>query len=196
VISTGMHAAAHTGAGDWLVQYPALAREHSRQRRLSGELAIVYVAGSCSPAIRRGDEVTMLDPRAIITDAASEHVDYGPSSIPAEQHSEEMAAWIEANPDWEREYAPGGVPKIPLQLPGDPPPNIVIGQNTYVAPRVGTRPRDGREIRRAVCGHDVCVSAQGIDATERRGKSLVCGPCAKALASEHGARFGVTDRPF
>jgi hypothetical protein len=49
-----------------------------------------------------GDEVAMLDPRAIITDVAGQ-IYYGPSSIPLEKHSKEMAEWIEANPDWERE---------------------------------------------------------------------------------------------
>lgn len=64
---------------------------------------------------------------------------------------------------------------------------ITLLENLYVAPRRGACRRDGREIRRAVCGHDVYLSARGVEAIDERAKDLVCGPCSEAVAQERGA---------
>ena len=56
----------------------------------------------------------------------------------------------------------------------------------YVAPRIGDATAQGRTIRRARCGHAVYVCAQGLEATGRRGKRLLCARCAAALSAEQG----------
>ena len=150
-----------------------LTRKEGKELRLYGELMIVCLpTAGCAPAIE-ADDVAILDARGIISDAESGEVFYG-HPIPLEHHGEEMAKWIQEHPEWEQEFAPNGVPKISLAFPDDPPPNVVIGRTTYVAPRVGMRPQDGREIRRATCGHDVYLSERGVDAVDNRGKQLVC----------------------
>jgi|SRR5579884_706915 len=191
-----MHAAAYIGAGSWIVKYPSFARPDRGVLRLRGDLAVVCLSGACWPAVSVVDETTILDPRAIITNAESGRVLYGPSSIPRRNHDPDMAEWVDAHPDWESEHAPGGVPTIPLHLPGDAPPTIVLDHNTYAAPRVGTRPQNERQIRRAHCGHDVYVSDGGLDAIKRQGKQLICGPCVDALASEPGRNAAAVDAPL
>lgn len=73
--------------------------------------------------------------------------------------------------------------------------NIIPQPNLYVAPREGTRPRNDRTTRLAECGHHVLLSPRGIDAIDRRGKHLLCGECATALAEEQGGTLAVADFP-
>lgn len=54
---------------------------------------------------------------------------------------------------------------------------IHIDTATYLAPPVGSVPSCSRQVRRASCGHDVYIGPLGVDAVDRRGKQLVCGPC-------------------
>ena len=68
---------------------------------------------------------------------------------------------------------------------------LVVVPPWYVAPRVGEAAAMGRAIRRARCGHDVYVGARGLDAIGRRGKRLLCGRCAAALAAEEDAGMEV-----
>jgi hypothetical protein len=68
---------------------------------------------------------------------------------------------------------------------------VVIDLAHYVAPGVGTVPADGRVVRRALCGHDVYLSARGVDAVTRRRRRLMCDRCMAAVVTEHGWRSGV-----
>lgn len=67
----------------------------------------------------------------------------------------------------------------------------IVVRNDYVAPRVADTSANGRVTRRAKCGHDVYLSARGVEAVDGEGKPLICSQCMEALAREHGARWAV-----
>ena len=110
------------GARAWEIRYPTLTRLEGKVLRQHGELFIAWIPdaegrGSCSPGIDDGKRIFLLDPRAIITDAATGETFYSPSSIPLERHSSEMAEWVRAHPEWEQEWVRGPAPTIPLAIP-------------------------------------------------------------------------------
>lgn len=69
----------------YLVRYPS-----GKRLRLSGELEVAVLGdnGAC-PIIDDGEQVVVLDPRAIVRDRASGEVVYHPSMV-----AESLAPWV------------------------------------------------------------------------------------------------------
>ncbi len=69
---------------------------------LAGTVAVMvdHLAPPLPPWIKDAGATVMLDPRAIVQ-CRGQKV-YGPRSVPLDEHTGEMAAWLTANPHWDR----------------------------------------------------------------------------------------------
>jgi hypothetical protein len=82
---------------DWHIEYPSGA-----SLTLHGDLVLLKDAEtSFAPAILSGGESAyLLDPRAVISDAATGEIKYTPRTT--DRHAPWVAEWLKEHPEWSR----------------------------------------------------------------------------------------------
>lgn len=76
---------------DYVVLYPSGSR-----LRVRGIFAVLALDGECSPAIRMGERLTVLDPRVVVTrDGLVIHDPRRVAALPVWAR-----AWLAAHPEW------------------------------------------------------------------------------------------------
>jgi hypothetical protein len=82
-------------AATYTVRYPSGA-----EFTVTGHLRKIAGPHGPLPAVDRGDDVVVLDPRAVILAAGAKV--YGPRDLLPDDHSPEFRAWLAGHPAWDR----------------------------------------------------------------------------------------------